>query len=131
MQITTLAIPRPYRGHENTQRKRLSQFARQNRVSCSGRMNAGREETQMKATAAGRDELATLFRDVVLVLGGVFAARGTDDETIRRVAAGLERVYRRARQLDRAAPGSSPRIEPHPAIERLLQLTDATEVCDD
>ncbi len=45
-----------------------------------------------------QDDQARLFREVVLVLGGVFAVQGTDDETIRRVATGLECVYRRARQ---------------------------------
>lgn len=70
-----------------------------------------------------RDPLASLFQDVVLVLGGVFAVRGTDDETVRRVARGLERAYRRARGV-RAEPTPRTTLAPHPAIAALLLLTD-------
>ncbi len=70
-----------------------------------------------------RDPLASLFRDVVLVLGGVFAVRGTDDETIRRIARGLERAYHRARGAD-AERASTTTLAPHPAIAALLRLTD-------
>ena len=70
-----------------------------------------------------REDQARLFREVVLVLGGVFAVQGTDDETIHRVAAGLERVYRRARQNQRAT--TSQALAPHPAIAGLLRLTEA------
>ena len=69
------------------------------------------------------DDVTRLFRDVVLVLGGVFAVEGTDDRTIRRVATGLERVYQRARHQPRA-PKPSPPLAPHPAIAALLQLTE-------
>lgn len=69
-----------------------------------------------------RDPLASLFREVVLVLGGVFAVRGTDDETVRRVARGLERAWRRARGIPtEPAPGT---LAPHPAIAELLRLTE-------
>jgi len=71
-----------------------------------------------------REDQARLFREVVLVLGGVFAVQGTDDETIRRVAAGLERVYRRAR-LNKQATTASQALAPHPAIAGLLRLTEA------
>ncbi|PID38739.1 MAG: hypothetical protein CSB49_04035 [Proteobacteria bacterium] len=71
-----------------------------------------------------RDDQARLFREVVLVLGGVFAVQKTDDETIRRVAAGLERVYRRARQNQRSTT-SSQALAPHPAIAGLLRITEA------
>ncbi len=70
-----------------------------------------------------RDPVALLFRDVVLVLGGVFAVRGTDDETVRRVAGGLDRAYRRARGGP-AAPATRTKLAPHPAIAALLRLTD-------
>lgn len=76
------------------------------------------------------EELAQFFRDVVLVLGGVFAVRGTDDETICQVARGLERVYRRAhaRGVSAAgAPATSGSASPHPAILGLLHLTDGEE----
>ena len=69
------------------------------------------------------DPLASLFRDVVLVLGGVFAVRGTDDETVRRVARGLDRAYRRARGLP-GQPASDTTLAPHPAIAALLRLTE-------
>ena len=71
-----------------------------------------------------RDNQARLFREVVLVLGGVFAVQGTDDETIRRVATGLERVYRRARQNSESTTASQS-LAPHPAIAALLRLTAA------
>ena len=68
------------------------------------------------------DPLASLFREVVLVLGGVFAVRGTDDETIRRAARGLERARRRARGLPAQRAPST--LAPHPAIAELLRLTE-------
>jgi len=78
--------------------------------------------------AKHHDELAELFRDVVLVLGGVFAVRKTDDETICRVARGLDSAYRRARAkhsgLTPPAAGPDPALAPHPAIFGLLRLTD-------
>ena len=70
-----------------------------------------------------RDPLASLFREIVLVLGGVFAVRGTDDETVRRAARGLDRADRRARGLP-GQPASSPTLAPHPAIAALLRLTE-------
>ncbi len=84
----------------------------------------------MSGTNPLPDELAQLFRDVVLVLGGVFAVRRTDDETIWQVARGLERVYRRAcaRGASAAgAPAASGSASPHPAILGLLHLTDCEE----
>ena len=71
-----------------------------------------------------RDELAVLFRDVVLILGGVFAVQGTDDETIERVAKGLECAYRRARGRTDRPVSPTPKLAPHPAISALLRLTD-------
>ena len=70
-----------------------------------------------------RDPLASLFREVVLVLGGVFAVRGTDDETVRRVARGLGRAWRRARGVS-ADPAAPTTLAPHPAIAELLRLTE-------
>lgn len=69
-----------------------------------------------------RDQIASLFREIVLVLGGVFAVKRTDDETVRRVAHGLYRAWRRARGI----PGElTPQtITPHPVIADLLRLTD-------
>ena len=78
----------------------------------------------MKARHDAEDEVARLFREVVLVLGGVFAVQGTDDETIRRVAVGLEGAYRRARSRDPQATRHARRA-PHPAIVALLSLTEA------
>lgn len=81
--------------------------------------------------ARPNDELTELFRDVVLVLGGVFAVRKTDDETVCRVARGLDRAYRRALKkrsgdaADAAGPGKA--LEPHPAIAGLLRLIDTEE----
>jgi len=71
------------------------------------------------------DPLASLFREVVLVLGGVFAVQGTDDETICRVAKGLERAYRRARGIPLA--GASSVLARHPAIVSLLSLANDSE----
>ncbi len=80
----------------------------------------GEEEEEMPQPTRPQDDQAQLFHEVVLVLGGVFAVQGTDDETIRRVASGLQRVYRRARHKQRAAT-----LTPHPAIAALLHLTEA------
>ena len=72
-----------------------------------------------KETESGA--MTALFREVVLVLGGVFAVRGTDDETVRQAAAGLERAWRRAR--GKARPSADGHTVPHPAIAALLRLT--------
>ena len=80
------------------------------------------------ANPASADDLDLLFREVVLVLGGVFAVRRTDDETVRRVARGIERVYVRLRQREadtRARRTSA--AAPHPEIERLLRLAESGE----
>lgn len=76
-----------------------------------------------------RDSLAALFRDAVLVLGGVFALRGVDDETIEQAARGLESAYRRARRakLKTNPDQAASRLRPHPAIARLLRLVDSEE----
>ena len=66
---------------------------------------------------------AELFRDVVLVLGGVFAVRGTDDETVEQVAQGLERAYRRARLRRRSSRRQHHALAPHPSIAALLRLS--------
>ena len=63
-----------------------------------------------------------MFREVVLVLGGVFAERGTDDETVRQVASDLERVWRRI-NARKARAETIGRPTPHPAIAALLRLT--------
>jgi hypothetical protein len=77
------------------------------------------------------DEISRLFREVVLVLGGVFAVRGTDDETICQTARGLERAYLRAIRRRSAAaagtPAGPPGAVPHPAIAGLLRLIDTEE----
>ena len=72
-----------------------------------------------------RADIDELFREVVLVLGGAFASRGTDSETIWQISRGLERVYRRARK--RAEGTATPRMDPfrpHPGLVRLLHLTE-------
>jgi len=81
-----------------------------------------KEVNTMADQRPSRDPLVSLFREVVLVLGGVFAVRGTDDETVRRVARGLDRAWRRARGV----PGEpTPKtLAPHPAIAELLRLTE-------
>ena len=86
-------------------------------------MEPSKEAKPMADQKPPRDPLASLFRDVVLVLGGVFAVRGTDDETVRRVARGLDRAYRRARAIP-AEPTATPTLAPHPEIAALLRLTD-------
>lgn len=84
----------------------------------------------MTHPAVQTDPVAQLFRDVVLVLSGVFAIRGTDDETICQVARGLERVYRRARgRTGKAGGGATPSggTAPHPAVLGLLRLIEPEE----
>jgi hypothetical protein len=74
---------------------------------------------------ATRDPLAEMFREVVLVLGGVFAHRGTDDGTVCQIARGLHRVYRRAQSRTEGSGRAQvlPALSPHPAIVGLLHLT--------
>ena len=83
----------------------------------------GKEVNAVSEPKPSCEPLASLFRDIVLVLGGVFAVQGTDDETVRRVARGLDRAWRRARGLPAAPPPSTSQA-PHPAIAALLRLTD-------
>lgn len=64
------------------------------------------------------DEVTALFRDVVLVLGGVFALHPTSDQTIRLLAQGLRRAYQRARAR-KPRPPAAPSA--HPALARLLR----------
>ena len=78
----------------------------------------------MSANKNTNNPLAMVFRDIVLVLGGVFAVRGTDDETIRRVARGLEKIYRRTFTADNPIKDmeDKPMLTPHPELAQLLRL---------
>jgi hypothetical protein len=82
---------------------------------------AHQEASEMSCNQTESGALTALFREVVLVLGGVFAVRATDDDTVRQVAAGLERAWRRAQSKTR--PTSDGPTVPHPAIAALLRLT--------
>ncbi len=75
-----------------------------------------------QSTAA---RLASLFREIVLVLGGVCAVHGLDDGVVRELAAGLERAWRRADA--HKATARPPRPTAHPAITALLQLPEEDE----
>ena len=75
---------------------------------------------------AADDEHDRVFREIVLCLGGIFAAHDCDDILVRQVTKSLGRVYERSRAR-RASNGShaegdsSPRRPvPHPAVEELL-----------
>ena len=77
------------------------------------------------ARAAAAAETDRFFREIVLCLGGIFAARDVDDAFIWQVTKSLDRIYQRAqaRILEResAADELPPRrVEPHPAVEDLL-----------
>ena len=68
----------------------------------------------------------SLFQDVVLALGGVFAQHGCSDVVVRQTVASLRYIYRRHRerltldvQQQSHGPGEEERL-PHPAIEELL-----------
>lgn len=69
--------------------------------------------------------LAAFFREVVLILGGIFAVDGTDEQTVERVAAALERAYRRALQKTGPERKRNP-LTPHPAIASLLRFINTT-----
>ena len=113
------------------------------------------KEKAKRGVGVERDEReAALFQQVVLTLGGVFAVRGTDDATIRQVAAGLARVWERAlargasgrpaRLLRRAKAGEAVHplaaaikkiaggagMGPHPAIDALLRLVEESVRAD-
>ena len=76
-----------------------------------------------RATAAETDRF---FREIVLCLGGIFAARGCEDALVWQVTKSLDRIYQRARarllEREGAAECELParRVEPHPAVEDLL-----------
>lgn len=82
-----------------------------------------------------QDKMTAFFREVVLVLGGVFAVQGVDDETVQRAADGLERAWRRARGKTRQ--GADGHTVPNPALSALLRLIaeekeeDENPICDD
>ena len=76
-----------------------------------------------RAAAAETDRF---FREIVLCLGGIFAARGCDDALIWQVTRSLDRIYQRSRarllESESAGDNDGPprRVEPHPAVEDLL-----------
>lgn len=81
----------------------------------------------MSSNEPKRSAMAQLFREIVLVLGGVFAVHGTDTEMVEQVARGLESVYRRASHAHQEKSTPRCRLSPHPAIAKLLHLADHTE----
>ncbi len=76
--------------------------------------------------AAMAAETDRFFREIVLCLGGIFAAQEVDDALIWQVTKSLDRIYQRnrARLLERdgSVDNDVPqrRMEPHPAVEDLL-----------
>ncbi len=79
----------------------------------------------MRTTAPAHvDDIDRLFREIVLCLGGIFAAHDCEDAVIRQGMRSLERIYDRAcaRRQQHAAPrkSSRSRIAPHPAVEEFL-----------
>jgi hypothetical protein len=76
--------------------------------------------------AAMAAETDRFFREIVLCLGGIFAAQEVDDALIWQVTKSLDRIYQRsrARLLERESAGDNDvpqrRVEPHPAVEDLL-----------
>jgi hypothetical protein len=80
--------------------------------------------TEPRAAVAA--ETDRFFREIVLCLGGIFAAHEVDDAVVWQVAKSFDRIYQRtrARLLEREASGDTDvpqrRVEPHPAIEDLL-----------
>ena len=79
------------------------------------------EEKGRYAVNSTVDELESLFREIVLVLGGVFAFHPLSDEALQRIAHGLERAYRRRTRCSALKRQSLARF-PHPALARLLRL---------
>jgi hypothetical protein len=76
--------------------------------------------------AAMAAETDRFFREIVLCLGGIFAAQEVDDALVWQVTKSLDRIYQRnrARLLERQSSGDPDvpqrRVEPHPAVEDLL-----------
>ncbi len=76
--------------------------------------------------AAMAAEIDRFFREIVLCLGGIFAAQEVDDTLVWQVTKSLDRIYQRnrARLLERETNGDNDvpqrRVEPHPAVEDLL-----------
>jgi len=65
----------------------------------------------------------SLFRDVVLVLGGVFADQQTSDDTICRISKGLCSLYRRYNKPKKLGLLGL-MIESHPAINGILRYIE-------
>ena len=80
----------------------------------------------MNDSRAAAAETDRFFREIVLCLGGIFAARGCEDALVWQVTKSLDRIYQRARAriLESESAGDtdlpSRRVEPHPAVEDLL-----------
>lgn len=78
------------------------------------------------AQVAAAAETDRFFREVVLCLGGIFAARECDEELVWQVTKSLDRIYQRNRarllQRESGAEHGLPqrRVEPHPAVGDLL-----------
>ena len=82
----------------------------------------------MNSLKSEKGAMAALFREIVLTLGGVFARRRIDNETIEQIARGLESSYLRVRRIHRHK--HRPKkcwLSPHPAFTRLLHLPDHKE----
>ena len=112
----------------------LSQSGSSIRVSTAEARNEPglRMERKLMDTKEHRlDPLDSLFRDVVLVLGGAFAVDGVEEATVQRIARGLRRAYERARGPSAKAATQSTNPAPHPAIAELLRLTDPKEPSHD
>ena len=80
--------------------------------------------TDVRVAAAA--ETDRFFREIVLCLGGIFAARDCEDALVWQVTKSLDRLYQRnrARLLERESGGENDlpqrRVEPHAAVEDLL-----------
>ena len=79
--------------------------------------------TELPDMAAETDRF---FREIVLCLGGIFAAQKVDDAVVWQVTESLERIYERARERTAACDGHPDlhvfprRAEPHLAVAELL-----------
>jgi hypothetical protein len=78
------------------------------------------------ARTAMAAETDRFFREIVLCLGGIFAAGRVEDDVVWQITKSLDRIYRRNRErvLQREASSDTDvpqrRVEPHPAVEDLL-----------
>ena len=80
----------------------------------------------MLSEAEAKDMIVDLFEEEALVIGGLVAVHGVEDDMVWRLVRSLDTVCRKAlRRLETGdesrRDGTQPNLNPHPAIELFLR----------